>query len=91
MAKKTFAYRAVYIGLKESPQCWNHALDKQLKELGFKQTASYPCLYFYTDSEGEFLVVAIYVDDIILGGRHETELNQMKLELSQKFEMKDLG
>jgi len=82
--------RSIY-GLKQSPRCWNYALDKQLKELGFKQTASDPCLYVYVDSEGELLVVAIYVDDIILGGRHETKLNQMKLQLSQKFEMKDLG
>jgi len=35
--------------------------------MGFKQTASDPCLYVYMDSEGELLVVAIYVDDIILG------------------------
>ena len=29
-------------GLKQSPQCWNHALDKQMKGMGFKQTASDP-------------------------------------------------
>ena len=59
-----------------------------MKELGFKQITSDPCLYY---SEGELLVVAIYVDDIILGGSCEANLNQMKLELSQKFEMKDSG
>ena len=59
--------------------------------MGFKQTASDPCLYVYSDSEGELLFVAIYVDDIILGGRIEAKLNEMKHELSQKFEMKDLG
>ena len=74
--------RSIY-GLKQSPWCWNHALDKQLKKLRFKQTASDRCLYVYTDSEGEMLVVAIYVDDIILGGRCEAKLNQIKLELSQ--------
>jgi len=55
-----------------------------LKELGFKQTASNPCLYVCPVSEGELLVVAIYVDDIILGG--SCEASQMKLEMSQKFE-----
>jgi len=48
-------------------------------------------LFVYPDSEGEGLVVAIYVDDIILGGSCEGNLNQMKLELIQKFEIKDLG
>ena len=59
--------RSIY-GLKQSPRCWNTALNKQLKGLGFKQTASDPCLYVCPDSEGELLVVAIYVEDIILGG-----------------------
>ena len=32
-------------GLKQSPRCWNTALDKQLKEMGFVQSTSDPCLY----------------------------------------------
>ena len=37
------------------------------------------------------LLVAVYVDDIILGGRSEAKLNAVKEELSRRFEMKDLG
>ena len=59
--------------------------------MGFKQTASDPCLYVHTNLEGEIFVVAVYVDNIILGGKSESKLNQVKRELSQKFEMKDLG
>ena len=36
-------------GLKQSPWCWNHALDSRLKEMGFKQISSYPCLYVYVE------------------------------------------
>ena len=82
--------RSIY-GLKQSPRCWNHALDSQLKEMGFKQTSSDPCLYVYVNSEGVMFLVAVYVDDIVLGGRSEAEMNAVKEELSQKFEMKDLG
>ena len=82
--------RSIY-GLKQSPRCWNHALDSRLKEMSFKQAASDPCLYVHTNSEGEMFVVAVYVDDIILGGKSESKLNEVKRELSQKFEMKDLG
>jgi len=35
--------------------------------------------------------VAIYVDDIILGGRNEAEMNTVKKELGHRFDMKDLG
>ena len=33
--------RSIY-GLKQSPHCWNHALDSQLKEMQFKQTQVIP-------------------------------------------------
>ena len=78
-------------GLKQSPRCWNHALDSRLKEMGFQQSASDPCLYVHGNSEGEMFVAAVYVDDIILGRKSEHKLNQVKQELSQTFEMKDLG
>ena len=82
--------RSIY-GLKQSPRCWNHTLDSQLKEMGFKQTSGDPCLYINLDSEEEVFVVAVYVDDIILGGRSEAKMSEVKAELRQKFEMKDLG
>ena len=69
--------RSIY-GLKQSPRCWNHALDSQLKEMGFKQTSSDPCLYVYVNSEGVMFLVAVYVDDIVLGGRSEAEMNAVK-------------
>ena len=82
--------RSIY-GLKQSPRCWNHALDSRLKEMGFKQTPGDPCLYINPDSEGEMFIVAVYVDDIVLGGRSKAKMIAVKAELSQKFEMKDLG
>ena len=36
--------RSIY-GLKQSPRCWNSVLDSHLKEIGFVQTASDPCIY----------------------------------------------
>jgi len=82
--------RSIY-GLKESPRCWNHSLDSKLKEMGFEQTSNDPCLYIHFDSEGVMFLVAVYVDDIVLGGRREAKTNAVREELSKKFEMKDLG
>ena len=80
-------------GLKQSPRCWNHTLDSRMKEMGFIQapTPSDPCLYVDSDSEGEIFIVAVYVDDIILGGKSESKLMEVKKELSKTFKMKDLG
>ena len=82
--------RSIY-GLKQSPRCWNHTLDSRLKEMGFTQAPSDPCLYVDSDSEGEVFIVAVYVDDIILGSKSESKLMEVKKELSKTFEVKDLG
>jgi len=53
--------------------------------MGFEQTSSDPCLYVHLDSEGVMFLVAVYVDDIVLGGRREAKMNAVKEELSQKI------
>ena len=78
-------------GLKQSPRCWNHTLDSQHREMNFKPTSGDPCLYVHSRSGGEIFIVAVYVDDLILGGNSEAKMNEVKQELSLKFEMKDLG
>ena len=65
--------RSIY-GLKQSPRCWNHALDHQLREMKFKPTSNDSCLYVHSDLGGEIFFVAVYVDDLILGGKNETRL-----------------
>ena len=35
--------------------------------------------------------MAVYVDDIVLGGRNKAEMNTVKKKLGHRFEMKDLG
>ena len=81
--------RSIY-GLKQAPHCWNHVLDGKLREMRFKQTLSDPCLYVSFNSEGIVFLVAISVDDIVLGGKSEAKMNTVKVELSKRFEMKDL-
>ena len=80
--------RSIY-GLKQSPRCWNHALDGQLKEMSFRQTVSDPCLYIAT--EGEKFIIAVHVDDIILAGKSDQLITETKEALAKRFEMKDLG
>ena len=44
-----------------------------------------------THSEGEAFIIGVYVDDIILAGKSEKKMPDIKKALSDKFEMKDLG
>jgi hypothetical protein len=42
------------------------------------------------DSEGVAFLVAVYLDDNVLGGRTKAKMNAVKVELSLNFEMKHL-
>jgi hypothetical protein len=47
-------------------------------------------LYVRKSDEG-IVVITIYVDDLIVGGDNEKEVEHVKRLLKQKFDMKDLG
>ena len=76
-------------GLKQSPRCWNKALDTQLKTMGFKQSTSDPCIYTST-TDGLF-ILAVYVDDILLAAKSQQKINQVKADIGRQFHVKDMG
>ena len=81
--------KSIY-GLKQSPRCWNIALDSHLKKMGFSQSQSDPCIY-YKNEDDEMFYIGVYVDDIILAGRSESRMKAVKADIAQKFNTKDLG
>jgi len=80
--------RSIY-GLKQSPRCWNSALDSQLKKMGFVQTASDPCIYIA--SEGEMFIIGVHVDNIVLAGKSDKRMEDVKKAIAMQFDVKDLG
>ena len=58
--------------------------------MGFKQTVSDPCLH--VPSEGDnMMIVAVYVDDILVAGRSDKQIMRVKNALARQFKMKDMG
>ncbi|KAL6327476.1 hypothetical protein AAG906_020072 [Vitis piasezkii] len=41
-------------------------------------------------SDGEFIILLLYVDDMLIVGRDTGKIDKLKMELSKSFEMKDL-
>ena len=80
--------RSLY-GLKQAPRCWNTALDTRLKDMGFNQSSSDPCLYISTGKE--LVIVAVYVDDILLASKSQEKMKEIKGMLSTSFDIKDNG
>ena len=81
--------KSIY-GLKQSPRCWNEALDKRLKNMAFKQSSDDRCIYML-NSGGEIVIIAVYVDDIIIAEKTEEVVQQYIKEIAEKFDVTDMG
>lgn len=77
--------KALY-GLKQSPRIWYNTLTSFLRSLGFEPLHS----DFSVFVRGQ-LIVAIYVDDILLVGPSIEMINEVKNGLHKRFSMSDLG
>ena len=64
-------------GLKQSPHCWNTASDRQLKQMGFTESTSDPCIY--KDAGGDVFYIRVYVDDIILAAQNDKQIKMLFL------------
>ncbi len=81
--------KALY-GLKQAPRAWHDKITEYLVTIGFRMSDADHSLYVHKSDEG-IVVIAIYVDDLIVGGDNEKEVEHVKNVLKQKFDMKDLG
>lgn len=81
--------KAIY-GLKQSGRAWNTKLDEVLRKIGFTPCESEPCLY-KMNQEGNFNLIAVYVDDLILASTNKAELIQIKAQIASSFDLVDKG
>ncbi|CAL1406372.1 unnamed protein product [Linum trigynum] len=77
-------------GLKQASRQWFAKLTGYLMKLGFAQSASDYSL-FTKWVPGKVVVLLVYVDDIIIGGDAQKDINQVKMALSKEFKLKMLG
>ena len=74
--------------LKQSARVWNQRIGQELKQSGLLATISDHSVWINADRS---LILALYVDDIVLFARDMQALRQIKGVLSKTFNMKDLG
>ncbi|GAB6025573.1 hypothetical protein CHUAL_014034 [Chamberlinius hualienensis] len=81
--------KALY-GLRQAGHQWYMRLDQELSAMGFKSLKTDPCLYVL--KKGKTLVLlAIYVDDILLAANDTAELENVKTMLKTSFKISDFG
>ena len=59
-------------------------------EQGYRKTTSDHCVFVQKFSD-DFVILLLYVDDILIIGRNVSRIDNLKKQLSKFFAMKDLG
>lgn len=77
-------------GLKGSPRTWNDKFHDFMLSLSFVRSENEYCIYIKTTKTYKIYIL-IYVDDLLLAGTDEKEVNNIKDILHKTFKMKDLG
>ena len=77
-------------GLKQAPRQWYKKFDSFMHRIGFKRCEFDHCCYvkFFGDS---YIILLLYVDDMIIAESSIEEINNLKKKLSKQFAMKNLG
>ena len=81
--------KSVY-GLKQSSRQWYEKMKKTLINIGFRQSYKEPCVFIMKSKES-LIIIAMYVDDLLIFSNCPNEEAKVKEELSSRFKMKDLG
>ena len=81
--------KALY-GLKQASRAWYEKMDQALIDIGFNRLQADACVYMIR-TKTVLTLISLYVDDLLLLSNCMSHLVHLKQNLSQKFEMKDLG
>jgi hypothetical protein len=76
-------------GLKQSPRLWYQKFDTCILSLGFVRSKVDHCIYSKEEG-GNFIYVALYVDNMLLIGNNMDSIKEVKKQLSSKLNMKDI-
>ncbi|GJZ04997.1 zinc finger, CCHC-type containing protein [Tanacetum coccineum] len=78
-------------GLKQAPKQWHQKFDEVVLSSGFHLNQSDKCIYSKFDSSGKGVIICLYVDDMLIFGTDQNQVDKTKKFLSSRFSMKDMG
>jgi hypothetical protein len=78
--------KALY-GLKQAPQEWYATLKVCLISIGYQRVEIDHSVFTHENG----IIIAIYVDDLLILGPDISDIQAMKLQFAERFQMKDLG
>jgi hypothetical protein len=82
-------HKSLY-GLKQAGRTWHTKIDDAFRRRGLIPLASDQCVYIMR-TETSLIIIALYVDDLVLAASNLDELKKLKADLTSEFDMEDLG
>ena len=86
-----FKLKKSLYGLKQAPRQWYRKFDSFMTDYGYSRTTSDHCVVVKKYPDGNFIILLLYVDDMLIVGQDTSKISKLKSELSKSFSMKDLG
>ena len=62
-----------------------------MTEQGYDRCHSDHCLYFKRLDNGRYIILLLYVDEMLVAGSNMQDINVLKIKIAKSFAMKDLG
>ncbi|CAI7876077.1 unnamed protein product [Closterium sp. NIES-53] len=81
--------KAIY-GLKQAPRAWYHKLEETLLAGGFKKSECDQSLFLLQEKE-QFLMLLVYVDDILLFSKSSAMIEHVEEMLEMQFKCSKMG
>ena len=78
-------------GLKQAPKQWYKKFESSMGEQGYKKTSSDLCVFVQKFSNNDFIILLLYVDDMLIVGKNTSKIDELKKELCKSFFYERLG
>nr|GFA60692.1 zinc finger, CCHC-type [Tanacetum cinerariifolium] len=77
-------------GLKQAPKQWHQKFNDVVLSNGISLNQANKCVYSKFDASGKGVIICLYVDDMLIFGTDQDQVNKTKEFLSSKFDIKEL-
>ncbi|WRX22751.1 Reverse transcriptase [Theobroma cacao] len=77
-------------GLKQASRQWYKKFEFVLIQQGFKKTNYDHCVFVQKIFDNDFIILLLYVDDMLIVGHNSSRIDRLKKELGMSFAIKAL-
>ena len=77
--------------LKQASRQWYKKFDYFMMSHGYNRTSFDHCVFTIKFFDDDFIILLLYVDDMLIIGHDSSKIDRLKRELSKSFSMKDMG